>query len=156
MAQALTKTCYLGFDCKSMTGFNSSDCPNIHICGANYARQHTRNDYSATQSLPYYIEPRNNALTVDRSLPSAAREVGWHVALRLPYNYKNNCLSVDSNLYFYENYQSVQIELALLGWLPPQQLFWQIIDGHLEVVQSPGEFFGNYLSESLDILQDLP
>ncbi len=28
--------------------------------------------------------------------------------------------------------------------------------GMREVVQSPGEFFGNYLSESLESLQDLP
>lgn len=141
MAQALTKTCYLGFDCKSMTGFNSSDCPNIHICGANYARQYTRNDYSATQLLPYYIDRRNNALTVDRCLPSVAREVGWHAALRLPYNYENGCLSVDTNLYYYENPQSVQIELALSGWLPPQQLFWQIIDGHARSCPIPRRIF---------------
>lgn len=156
MILTLTKTCYLSFDCKSMTGFNSLDCPNIHICGANYARQHTLNDYYATQSLPYYIDPRNNALTVDCSLAPAAREVGWHAALRLPYKYENGCLSVDTNLYYYENPQSVQIELALSGWLTPQQLFWQIIDGHLEVVQYPGEFLGSYLSQSLEILHDLP
>lgn len=156
MIQALTNTCHLGFDCKNMTGFGSLDCPNLQIC-ADSARQHTPTDYyTPRESLPYYIDTKNNALTVYPFLSPAAREVGWHVALRLPYKYENNCLIVDSNLYFYENSQSVQIELALSGWLPPQQLFWQIIDGYLEVVQSPREFLGNYLSEFLEVLQDLP
>lgn len=139
-----------------MTGFALDNCPNLHICTSS-VQQHTLDYYyTSRESLPYYIDARNNALTVYRFLSPVAREVGWHVALQLPYKYENNYLIVDSNLFYYENSRSVQIELALLGWLPPQQIFWQIIDGHLEVVQSPGDFLGNYLSEFLEVLQNLP
>lgn len=156
VVQDVTNTCYFSFDCKSMTGEVGNDCPNLHICSQSLRRDAPDYYYTARESLPYYIDTKNNALTVYRFLSPAARVVGWHVALRLPYKYENNCLVVERELYYYENPKSVQIELALSGWLPPQEVFWQIIDGHLNVVQSPGEFLGNYLSEFLDVLQNLP
>lgn len=151
----LKNTCYLGFDCKSMTGFLDEDCPNLHVCTQSM-RRHTPDYHTPRESIPYYVDQRNNALTVHRFLSPEARTAGWYAGLPLPYKYENNCLIVDYIRYYYENTQSVQIELALSGWLPPQPVFWQIIDGHLEVVQDQEQFSGNYLSEVISVLQDLP
>lgn len=131
----LTHTCCLGFDCKSMTGFISDDCPNLHVCASSVRR--TPNDQVAPrESVPFYIDKRNNALTVDCFLSPTAREAGWHVASRLPYKYENSCLTVDSNKYYYEINEATRIELTQTGWLPPQSLPWQIIDDEFKVVEN--------------------
>lgn len=133
MNQDLKNTCYLGFDCKSMTGELGDNCPNLHLC-ADSAIQHTRDERALIESLPYYIDYRNNALTVYRFLSPAARDAGWQVASSLPYRYEDDCLIVDAIDYYY-NSESTILELGQKGWQPPKLVPWQIVDGYLEVIQ---------------------
>lgn len=130
----LTYTCYLGFDCKSMTGFTCLDCPNLYICTQSVQR-HTPDYYTPRESIPYYIDLRNNALTVNRFLSPTTIEAGWSAALSLPYKYENNCLTVDSNRYYYESTEVTRNELIHFGWLPPELLPTELVDGYLLVVQ---------------------
>lgn len=63
------------------------------------------------------------------------REAGWSAALSLPYKYENNCLIVDSNRYYFESTEVPRNELIHFGWLPPELLPTELVDGYLLVVE---------------------
>lgn len=132
----LTNTCRSGFDCKSMTGFKSDNCPNFQICAQSIQLHRVSNYHTAKESLPYYFDYKNNALTVYRFLSPAAREAGWHVASLLPYRYEGDRLMVDPIDYYYEISETTRVELARVGWYPPQLLPWQIVSGFFTVVEN--------------------
>jgi hypothetical protein len=77
--------CWLYLDCKVMTGHASSECPNRRNCMHNALESPNR-----ACPLPY----QRYLLFGDRSLEvcfleceSEAIAVGWHPAVRLPYEY---------------------------------------------------------------------